>query len=108
MGVERREKVLVRNKTLLATSKVCRPFNRPKCGFDGSACPPDIWQEYSVYILSGSLLLGLVLLIMAGLFVVTIRYDILRNAAEHMSSSLDRAYWKQSVKTGCGRFRLRR
>ncbi|KAH7713655.1 guanylyl cyclase [Aphelenchoides avenae] len=50
-----------------------RPLNRPKCGYDGSDCPPDVWQEYSVYILSGSLLLGFVLLAISGLFIAIIR-----------------------------------
>lgn len=50
-----------------------RALNRPKCGFDGLACPVGVWEAYFVYIVCGSVTLFIIFALVIGLIVATVR-----------------------------------
>ncbi|EYC04314.1 hypothetical protein Y032_0088g2137 [Ancylostoma ceylanicum] len=59
--------------TIWATRNGKRPLSRPICGYSGTECPKDFWDQYSIYVAIGGAIVGIFVIAAVLLFVYLIR-----------------------------------
>ncbi|KAL6738181.1 hypothetical protein Aduo_011756 [Ancylostoma duodenale] len=59
--------------TIWATRGGKRPLSKPICGYSGTECPKDFWDQYSIYVGIGGAIVGIFVIAAVLLFIYLIR-----------------------------------